>query len=105
MITMIVHLRVRPANTTAYEAMMTHVVDMTRKHEPGVLYYAFSKSVSEADTYVVIEVYRDAAAHAAHMASPWVVESIPVSRSLVEGSFDIKQYIDAGQDPVELSHG
>lgn len=102
---MIAHLRVKPENSAAYEELMTYVADMTLKHEPGVPYYAFSKSVSEPDTYVVIEVYQDAVVHAAHMASAWVKQSIPVSRSLVEGKFDIKQYVTRGQEPVKLKHG
>ena len=35
---------------------------MTLEHEPGVAYYDFAKSVDEPDTYVVVEVYRDAGA-------------------------------------------
>jgi len=100
MIAFIAHLKVRPENGTAFEALMTHVRDMTRRHEPGVTYYDFGKSVDEPDTYVVIEIYRDAGAHAAHMAADWVTESIPRSRRLVEGKFDIKQYVSPGVEPA-----
>ncbi len=102
---MIAHMRVRPENAAAYEELMRHVADMTLRHEPGVPYYAFSKSVSEPDTYVVIEVYQDAEAHAAHMASAWVTESLPKSARLIEGKFDIRQYVTPGQEPVKLRHG
>jgi quinol monooxygenase YgiN len=100
MITFIAHLKVRPENGAAFEALMTHVRDMTRQHEPGVAYYDFGKSVDEPDTYVVIEVYRDAGAHAAHMATGWVTESIPQSRGLVDGKFNIKQYVSPGVEPA-----
>jgi quinol monooxygenase YgiN len=100
MITFIAHLKVRPENGPAFEALMTHVRDLTRAHEPGVAYYDFAKSADEPDTYLVVEVYRDAAAHASHMATAWVTESIPVSRSLVEGRFDIKQYTSPGTEPT-----
>jgi hypothetical protein len=39
MITFITHLKVRPENGPVFEALMTHVRDMTRQHEPGVAYY------------------------------------------------------------------
>jgi quinol monooxygenase YgiN len=100
MITFIAHLRVSPVNAAAYEALMDHVVTMTRTHEPGVLYYACAKSADEADTYVVIEVYRDAQAHAAHMASAWVRDSLPLSMNLIEGKPHIRQYVCGDSAPV-----
>jgi len=102
---MIARMAVLPKNAAAYEELLTHVAEMTLKHEPGVAYYAWAKSVEEPHVYVVVEVYRDAQAHAAHMASEWVRQSIPVSRSLVEGKFDIRQYVTPGQEPVVLRHG
>lgn len=103
MITMIARMRVSPANTPAYEALMSHVVAMTLENEPGVPYYAWAKSADDPDTYVVIEVYENAEAHAAHMASPWVKESLPKSVSLVDGGFDIQQYVSEGSLPVRLT--
>jgi quinol monooxygenase YgiN len=100
MITFIAHLNVKPENGPAFESLMTHVRESTRQHEPQVIYYEFAKSVEERDTYVVIEVYRDAAAHASHMATDWVVESIPRSRQLVEGKFNIRQYVSPGVEPA-----
>ena len=105
MITMIAHMQVRPENAAAYEALLDEVAAATLDHEPGVRYYAWSKSASEADTYVVIEVYENAEVHAAHMASPWVRESIPKSIALVEGKFDIRQYVSGGSEPVRLTLG
>lgn len=105
MITMIARMRVLPENAAAYEELMTRVADMTLKREPGVAYYAWAKCVDEPDVYVVVEVYQDAQAHAAHMASEWVTQSIPVSRKLVDGKFDIRQYVTPGQEPVVLRHG
>jgi quinol monooxygenase YgiN len=100
MITFIAHLKVRTENGPAFEALMMHVRDLTRQHEPGVAYYDFGKSVDDPDTYVVIEVYRDAGAQAAHMQTDWVTESIPLSRRLVEGKFNIKQYVSPGVAPA-----
>ena len=79
---------------------MEHVCAMTRENEPGVAYYAYAKGVDEADTYVVVEVYRDAAAQAAHMQTPWVTQSLPKSAALIEGKPDIRQYVSPGAEPV-----
>jgi quinol monooxygenase YgiN len=100
MITFITRLKVKPENGAAFETLMTRVRDTTRQHEPGVVFYDFGKSVDDPDIYVVIEVYRDAAAHAAHMKTEWVTESIPESRRLVDGKFDIKQYVSPGVQPA-----
>ncbi len=103
MITMIAHMRVRPENAAGYEALMDEVAATTRANEPGVVYYAWSKSAFEPDTYVVIEVYENAEVHTAHMASPWVQGSIPRSIALVDGKFDIRQYVSGGSQPVKLT--
>ena len=100
MITFICHAKVGPDNRSAFEALLTRVRDLTRAHEAGVLYYDFSQSTEEPDTYVVIEVYRDAAAHAAHMETDWVKDSIPESRRLAEGRFDIRRYVSPEAAPA-----
>ncbi len=101
MITFITHMRVRAENAPAFEALMAEMCDKVRENEPGVLYYSFAASAKDPDTYVVIEVYRDASAHAAHMETPWVTSSIPKSVSLVEDrKFDIRQYVTPGTEPV-----
>src|SRR5438132_818075 len=100
MITFITHLRVSAANAAAFEAIITDVRDKTRAHEPDVLYYAFAKSVEVPDTYVVVEVYRDVAAQAAHMETDWVKSSFPKTARLIDGKFDIKQYVTPGAEPV-----
>jgi quinol monooxygenase YgiN len=100
MITFIAHVRVSSENAAAFEALMTDVCAKVHAHEPGVPYYAFAKSVPDPNTYVVIEVYQDLAAHAAHMAADWVKESLPEASRLMEGRPDIKQYVSSGSEPV-----
>ena len=101
MITFITHLQVDPANAAAFEVLLTDVSDKVRENEPDVLYYAFAKSDKDPNTYVVIEVYRDEAAHSAHMETDWVKSSIPKSTLLIEnGKYDIKQYVSPGTEPV-----
>jgi quinol monooxygenase YgiN len=101
---MIARMRVRPENAAAYEALITEVAAQTLANEPGVPWYAWSKSADEADVYLVVEVYRDADAHAAHMASPWVRESLPRAQALIE-SIEIGQYVSDGSAPVRLTMG
>jgi len=101
MITFITHLRVSPENAAALEALLTEVTVKTRANEPDVLYYAFARSVKERGTYVVIEVYRNEAAHSAHMEADWVKTSIPQSTRLIEnGQYDVRQYVSPGTEPV-----
>ena len=100
MITFIAHLTVKPENAAAFEALMTEVAAQTHAHEPGVAWYEWARSVDEPDTYVVVEVYRDVAVHAAHMASAWVQESLPRSAALIEGKPHIRQYVTPGAEPV-----
>jgi len=101
MITFITHIRVSPENAAAFEVLLTEVSVKTRENEPDVLYYAFARSVNDPATYVVLEVYRDEAAHSVHMGTDWVKSSIPKSTLLIEnGKYDIKQYVSPGTEPV-----
>jgi quinol monooxygenase YgiN len=100
MITFIAHLQVKAENAAPFEALMTYVRDKTRENEPGVAYYDFSKSAKDPSVYLVVEVYRDAAAHAHHMDTDWVKESLPKSARLIDGKPDIKQYVSPGTEPV-----
>ncbi len=103
MITFIAHVRVKAKNAAAFEALMAEVAAATHANEPGVPYYAFSKSVSDPELYLVVEVYRDTAAHAAHMASSWVRESLPRAAALMDGKPEIKQYVSPGAEPVRTA--
>jgi quinol monooxygenase YgiN len=104
MITFIAHVPVSPENGPAFEEIMAYVSAKTRECEPDVLYYAFAKSVNDANTYVVIEVYRDRAAQAAHMQTEWVKASIPKTIPLFADKIDIKQYVSPGAEPVPAEH-
>lgn len=100
MITFISHLRALPGKGSLLEAFIAEVRDQTLANEPGVAWYSFATSADQPGTYVLVEVYRDAAAHASHMTMPWVLESIPRVRPLIEGGFDVRQYTSPGTAPV-----
>ena len=103
MITFIANLRVPPENRQAFEKLMTHVTTMTNENEPGVAYYAFSRSVDDPGEYVVVEVYADEEACTRHGATEWVRESIPQYLSLIEGYPRIVQYVSPGSTPVQAN--
>jgi quinol monooxygenase YgiN len=100
MIMFIVHLDVPPENSGAFEELMTYVAATSLEREPGVLHYAFAKSVDEPQTYVVVEVYRDQDACDAHGQTEWVTESVPKSLSLITGMPRIQQYVSPGATPT-----
>ena len=95
MITFIAHFTVPSSNTTAFEELLTYVVTMSNS-EPGVVYYGFARSVDDAETYSVVEVYRDQTAVDSHGQTEWVVGSVPKFLNLIDGIPDIKQYVGAG---------
>jgi quinol monooxygenase YgiN len=92
MITFIAHFSVPPENTAAFEELLTHVVAMSNT-EPGVVYYGFARSVDDADTYSVVEVYRDQEAVTAHGQTAWVTDSVPKFLGLIDGMPQIRQYV------------
>lgn len=82
---------------------MADVCAKVHAHEPQVPYYAFARSVQDPGTYVVIEMYRDVAAHSAHMQTTWVKESMPKAMRLIEGRPTITQYVSPGSEPVRTT--
>jgi quinol monooxygenase YgiN len=99
MITFIAHFRVPPSNAATFEELLTYVATMSNT-EFGVVYYGFGKSVDEADTYSVVEVYRDQDAVAAHGQTDWVNDSVPRFLGLIDGMPQIKQYVSPGAAAV-----
>lgn len=94
MITFITHLRVSPQNARAFEAAVAEMTRKVRENEPGVAYYALSRSGDDPQTYAVIEVYRDEAALEAHQRTDYFAPSLAQTTQLVEaGAFDIKRYV------------
>ena len=100
MITFIANLRVPTQHAQEFEDLMSHVSSMTLENEPGVVHYGFAKSVDDAEAYVVIEIYRDQDAVAAHGANAWVGESVPKMLQLTEGMPTLVQYVSPGAEGV-----
>lgn len=94
MLTFIIKLRVKPGQGPAYEALLTRVFRQVRENEPGVIYFDFARSVDDPERYVVVEVYRDAEARAAHSEMPWIRESMPIGAAMIVGHPEIERYIN-----------
>ena len=47
MITFVAHCPVKPENALAFEAAMTEMAENVRRHEPGAVYYEFSRAVED----------------------------------------------------------
>lgn len=100
MITFVVTMRVAPENAGALAALIGEVARLSLAEEPGVIHYGFGEGVDEPGTFVVVEVYADAEAQAAHMQTQWVRDSLPQSMALIEGKPEIRQYVTPGTRPV-----
>lgn len=62
----VVKFKVKPGQNAAFEKMFRDVEASVREHEPGNVQYDLYRLPDDAQTYVVIEHYKDAAAVRAH---------------------------------------
>ena len=69
MIGLIATLRVKDGMTQEFETLFGQLATQVRANESGNLVYQLCRSRTEADTYKVLEVYRDEEAVEAHRAS------------------------------------
>lgn len=100
MITFVAHCPVKPECAEAFEAAMTEMAENVRQHEPGAVYYEFSRSVDEPNVFLVIEVYADEAAFKAHWKTDFIRPSIAKTQPLMDGPPRIKQYVSGGTAPA-----
>lgn len=79
----IVRLKATPGKGADFEAAFAVQAAGVRKDEPGNRLYELVRARNEADTYVVMEIYEDAAALEAHRSAPHMVENRPRMAGLV----------------------
>jgi quinol monooxygenase YgiN len=92
MITYVTHMRVSAANRAGFEALMQELGEVVAKHEPGN-HFGWGRSVNDPDLFVVVDIYPDAAAQAAHHAAPYVAPMLAKAAKLFEGGqYDAKRY-------------
>lgn len=67
-------LRAKPGQSAALEKILREQVARTAEEE-GTLVYELVRPVDRPDTLIVYERYRDSAAKAAHLATPYLAEA------------------------------
>ena len=72
------------------EAAFRELIAQVKAKEPGNKMYSLFKSKSEANTYVVMEVYDDQAAVDAHNSSPHFMAALPKIGATMAGPPDLK---------------
>jgi quinol monooxygenase YgiN len=92
MITIVTHTRVSAGNAANFEAILQELRAKVALHEPGN-YCCYGRSVKDADVFVVVEAFPDAAAQTAHRAADYVTAMMSRAVALVEGAkFDVQRY-------------
>jgi quinol monooxygenase YgiN len=66
MLGVILTLKVQEGKTAEFEAAFGELAAQVRKHETGVVFYQFTRSRTEANTYKVLEGFKDQAAFEEH---------------------------------------
>jgi quinol monooxygenase YgiN len=100
MITFVAYCPVKPQHAEAFEAAMAEMAENVRRHEPGAVYYEFSRSVDEPNVFLVIEVYADEAAFKAHWKTDYIRPSIAKTQPLMNGPPQVKQYVSGTTLPA-----
>ena len=90
MIAVIATLRVKNGKAQEFESLFGKLAAQVRANESGNVAYQLSRSRTEADTYKVLEVYRDEEALDAHRTSEHFKSAGPGLGSVLNGRPDIE---------------
>ena len=90
MIGVIATLRVKPGQGEEFEAVFSGLAAQVRANEEGNLAYQLCRSREDAQTYKVLEIYRDDAALDAHRASAHFSAAGPALGALLDGRPEIE---------------
>ena len=90
MIAVIATLRVKNGMTQEFESLFGQLATQVRANESGNVAYQLSRSRTEADTYKVLEVYRDEEALDAHRTSEHFKSAGPGLGSVLNGRPDVE---------------
>jgi quinol monooxygenase YgiN/uncharacterized protein YunC (DUF1805 family) len=78
-------LRAKPGHGAALETLLREQVRLTAV-EPGAMVYDLLRDDAQPDTLVVYERYRDAAAKAEHLATPYLAATLKCAEPLLAGA-------------------
>ena len=90
MIGVIATLRVKNGMTQEFESLFGQLATQVRANESGNVAYQICRSRTEADTYKVLELYRDEKALEAHRASAHFQSAGPGLGSVLSGRPDVE---------------
>jgi quinol monooxygenase YgiN/uncharacterized protein YunC (DUF1805 family) len=74
----------KPGQGVALETILREQVRLTAR-EPGAMVYELWRDEAQPETYAVVERYRDAAAKAEHLATPYLAETLRRAMPLLAG--------------------
>jgi quinol monooxygenase YgiN len=94
MIAIVATLRVQDGKGPDLETLFRDLGGKVRANEPGNVLYQLAKSRTEANTYKVLELYKDEAALEAHRGSAHFKAAGPTFATILAGRPDI-EYLDA----------
>jgi quinol monooxygenase YgiN len=94
MIGVVATLKVQEGKGPDFEAVFLELAGKVRANEPGNVFYQLTKSRTEADTYKVLELYKDQEALAAHGQSDHFKDLGRKMGAFMAGRPDV-EYLDA----------
>ena len=94
MIGVVAILKVQEGKGAEFEAVFLELVAKVRANEPGNLLYQLTKSRANANTYKVLELYRDQDALTAHGGSDYFKDLGRKMGAFMAGRPEI-EYLDA----------
>jgi quinol monooxygenase YgiN len=94
MIGIVAKISVQPGKGADFEAVFLELAAKVRANEPGNLLYQLTRSRTEADTYKVLELYKDQDSLAAHGQSDHFKEIGRKMGAFMAGRPEI-EYLDA----------
>ncbi|BCW90659.1 hypothetical protein sos41_38320 [Alphaproteobacteria bacterium SO-S41] len=89
---LIVRLTTKPGKGAEFEKAFAVQAEGVRKNEPGNKLYQLLKPADQEDTYVVMELYDDAAAIQAHRDAPHMVANRPIISELIAPGTQLERY-------------
>ena len=94
MIGVIATLRVQDGKSDEFERVFSELAAKVRENEPGNIAYQLCRSRSDAQTYKVLELYRDEDALKAHGSSEHFKAAGPALGAVLAGRPEV-EYLDA----------
>jgi quinol monooxygenase YgiN len=90
MLALLVTMRVQDGKGADFERVFHGLIAKVRANEPNTVYYDVAKSRTEANTYKVIEIYKDQAAFDHHASTDYFKAAFPELSGCLAGRPDME---------------